>query len=152
MEADFLARFSKVLTPADHKCRLDRLLIADPRSRSIRHSRVNAANRLLPQLDEAERLKAHARIKVFASRGGRGGRAGRGGRGRGRGRGGPAASVDERGDLPSVPRLPPEPPIERLRPLRVSASADWVRAGGVPRRLQWADVPREQRPQAQPTG
>ena len=76
---------------------------------------------------------------------GRGGRGGRGaGRGRGRGRGEPTAS-DEPDDLPSVPRLPPDPPMERLRPLRVSASAHWVRVGCVPRRLQWADVPREQR-------
>lgn len=65
IEANFLARFKTVLTPADHRCRLDRLLIANPRSRSIRRSRVNAATRLLPNLSAAERQKAAARIKVF---------------------------------------------------------------------------------------
>ena len=110
----------------------------------------SAAAELPAQLVERSRLLSQSpawlSMKVSGGRGRGRGRGGRGGRGRGRGRGGPAASVDERGDLPSVPRVPPEPPIERLRPLRVSASADWVRAGGVPRRLQWADVPREQRP------
>lgn len=70
IEANFLARFSDVLTPADHRCRLDRLLIADPRARSIRRSRINAANRLLAQLSPAERQKAKARIKVFGRKGG----------------------------------------------------------------------------------
>ncbi len=70
IEDDFLARFGSVLTPADHRCRLDRLLIANPRSRSIRRSRINAATRLLAQLGPVERQKAKARIKVFGRRGG----------------------------------------------------------------------------------
>ncbi|MGI9475700.1 MAG: transglycosylase SLT domain-containing protein [Hyphomicrobiaceae bacterium] len=65
IEADFLARFGEILKPADHRCRLDRLLIANPRSRSIRRSRVSAATRLLPYLAPAERQKAKARIKAF---------------------------------------------------------------------------------------
>ena len=110
---------------------------------------LSAAAELPPELVERSRqLSASpAWLSMQASSdGGRGrgrDRGGRGGRGRGRGRGGPAAS-DEPDDLPSVPRLPPDPPMERLRPLRVSASAHWVRVGCVPRRQQWADVPREQ--------
>ncbi len=69
-EADFLARFARVLKASDHRCRLDRLLIADPRNRSIRRSRVQAATRLLPQLSKPERQKAAARIKSFAGKGG----------------------------------------------------------------------------------
>src|SRR6056297_1577912 len=70
MEADFSARFANHLKARDHKCRLDRLLIANPRSRGIRTSRVEAAKRLLDKLDRDEREKAKARIKVFARRGG----------------------------------------------------------------------------------
>lgn len=70
IERDFLARFGSVLTPSDHRCRLDRLLIANPRARSIRRSRINAAKRLLTYLGPTDRQKAEARIKVFGRRGG----------------------------------------------------------------------------------
>lgn len=70
LEAYFLARFKDALGPADHRCRLDRLLIADPRSRAIRRSRIRAATRLVPLLAPSEQQKAKARIKVFGRRGG----------------------------------------------------------------------------------
>lgn len=70
LEEDFLVRFKTALGPRDHRCRLDRLLIADPRSSSIRRSRTRAATRLVPLLAPDERQKAKARIKVFGSRGG----------------------------------------------------------------------------------
>jgi soluble lytic murein transglycosylase len=69
-EDDFVRRFRGVLKEADHKCRLDRLLISVPRARSIRRSRASAANRLLPLLSANESLKAKARIKVYQRRGG----------------------------------------------------------------------------------
>jgi peptidoglycan lytic transglycosylase len=68
LEENFTARFENQLTPADHKCRLDRLLVATPRSRAIRRSRIQAAKRLLPRLSEAERKKAAVRIALFAHR------------------------------------------------------------------------------------
>lgn len=69
LEENFLARFKSILGPNDHRCRLDRLLIADPRSRAIRSSRIRAATRLVPLLAPDERQKARARIKVFGRRG-----------------------------------------------------------------------------------
>jgi soluble lytic murein transglycosylase len=69
MEADFLARFDRLLKEEDHKCRLDRLLVSSPRLRFIRDSRISAAKRLLPRLSESEQKKAQVRIGLFARRG-----------------------------------------------------------------------------------
>ncbi len=65
VEALILARLGKMLTAADHKCRLDRLLISDPRGRWIRRSRANAAGRLVALLDKPDQVKARARIKAY---------------------------------------------------------------------------------------
>jgi soluble lytic murein transglycosylase len=65
LETGFLERFGKLLGPADHKWRLDKLLLDDPRWSSDRTERAAMARRLLPLLPEAERKKAEARLAVF---------------------------------------------------------------------------------------
>ena len=65
LEAGFLERFGKLLQPEDHKHRLDRLLLDDPRWSTDRNERANMARRLLPVLTETERTKAQARLAVF---------------------------------------------------------------------------------------
>lgn len=65
LEAGFLERFGKLLQPEDHKRRLDRLLLDDPRWSTDRNERANMARRMLPLLTEAERTKAQARLAVF---------------------------------------------------------------------------------------
>ena len=67
-EDRLLEVFGKALTAKDHKCRLDRLLVSNPRSRAIRRSRIRAANRLLPLLGKRERTKAVARLKVYGAK------------------------------------------------------------------------------------
>jgi soluble lytic murein transglycosylase len=68
-EAGFLTRFERFLTNADHKRRLDVLLIDEGRFAAQRTPRVAAARRLLPKLPDAERKKAEARIAVYARAG-----------------------------------------------------------------------------------
>ena len=68
IEGDFLRRFENLLDPKDHKCRLDRLLVSNPRGRSIRRSRAAAARRLIPRLAPGEKAKAEARIALFEGR------------------------------------------------------------------------------------
>ena len=63
-----LAALGDFLEPGDHKCRLDRLLISNPRLKFIRRSRAAAARRLVPRLDSSEQTKARARIDVFEGR------------------------------------------------------------------------------------
>ncbi len=65
LEPVFLGRFGKHLTLADHKWRLDRMLIDDPRWSNDRSERVAPARRMLPLLPDTERKKAEARIAVF---------------------------------------------------------------------------------------
>jgi soluble lytic murein transglycosylase len=65
LEAGFLTRLQSLLTPADHKWRLDRILIDDSRWAADRTARAGAAYRLLPLLSEPERKKAEARIAVY---------------------------------------------------------------------------------------
>ena len=65
LEPGFLERFGKLLTAADHKWRLDRILLDDPRWTTDRKERAAMARRLLPLLPDAERKKAEARIAVF---------------------------------------------------------------------------------------
>ena len=67
-EDDFLARFGSLLREADHKCRLDRLLISSTSNAVIRRSRLNAAERLVPRLSPPEQKKAIARIKVYGGK------------------------------------------------------------------------------------
>lgn len=65
LEKGFLERFGSMLTRADHKWRLDRLLISDARWKSQKQAVVDQARRVLPHLPEAERKKAEARIGVL---------------------------------------------------------------------------------------
>ncbi len=68
-ETGFLARFERFLTPADHRRRLDVLLIDEGRFAAQRAPRVAAARRLLPKLQDVERKKAEARIAIYARAG-----------------------------------------------------------------------------------
>lgn len=65
LETGFLERFGKLLTPADHKWRLDRLIIDDLRWQGEREARAAFAKRLIPLLPEADRKVASARLAVF---------------------------------------------------------------------------------------
>ncbi|NOU07747.1 MAG: transglycosylase SLT domain-containing protein [Hyphomicrobiaceae bacterium] len=65
LEVGFLERFSKLLTEADHKARLDRYLIDQSRWANERADRATIARRVLPFLSEAERRKAEARIAIY---------------------------------------------------------------------------------------
>ncbi len=65
LETGFLDRFGKFLTEADHKWRLDRLLMSDIRWASERNDRSILAKRLIPRLSETEQKKAEARLAVF---------------------------------------------------------------------------------------
>lgn len=65
LEAGFLERFGQLLTPADHKWRIDRLLLDDPRWSSDRSGRADIVRRTIPLLPETERAKANARLQVF---------------------------------------------------------------------------------------
>lgn len=64
-ETGFLERFGKLLTAADHKWRLDKLLMDDPRWSADRGGRAGNVRRMIPLLPEAERKKAEARLAVF---------------------------------------------------------------------------------------
>lgn len=64
-EKGFLDRFGALLTVADHKARLDRLIIDDVRWKEERSSRATTARRVIALLPEAERKRAEARLAVF---------------------------------------------------------------------------------------
>lgn len=68
-ETGFLTRFERFLTPADHRRRLDVLLIDEGRFAAQRTPRVAAARRLLPKLQEGERKKAETRIAIYGRAG-----------------------------------------------------------------------------------
>jgi soluble lytic murein transglycosylase len=65
LEAGFLGRFGTLLTVADHKWRLDRLLLDDIRWDDEKAARAALVRRVLPLLPAAEQKKAEARIAVF---------------------------------------------------------------------------------------
>jgi soluble lytic murein transglycosylase len=65
LETGFLERFGKYLTEADHKWRLDRLLMEDIRWQGERNDRAAIVRRLIPKLSESGRKKAEARLAVF---------------------------------------------------------------------------------------
>jgi soluble lytic murein transglycosylase len=65
LEAGFLERFGSLLTAADHKWRLDRLLVEDLRWTSERDTRAAMVKRLIPLLSKPEQDKAEARLTVF---------------------------------------------------------------------------------------
>ena len=65
LEAGFLDRFGKLLTAADHKWRLDRLLIDDIRWKDERAARAAIARRVIPLLPAGEQKMAQARLAVL---------------------------------------------------------------------------------------
>ena len=65
LESGFLERFGKLLSPADHRQRLDRLLIDRLRFAAERQAQGVVARRVIPLLPEAERAVAEARLAVF---------------------------------------------------------------------------------------
>src|SRR6185503_17946737 len=64
-EAAFLKRLGSLLTEADHKRRLDRLLFNDSRWIGERNERAQYIRRMLPLLSVGEKKKAEARLAVF---------------------------------------------------------------------------------------
>jgi soluble lytic murein transglycosylase len=64
-EAAFLRRLGSLLTEADHKRRLDRLLFNDSRWVGERNERAQYIRRMLPLLSADEKKKAEARLAVF---------------------------------------------------------------------------------------
>ena len=65
VEKGMLTTFADILTKADHRRRADRFLLADSRWRGTRNARIAKARRLLPHLDDADKLRANAMIAVF---------------------------------------------------------------------------------------
>lgn len=65
LEAGFLTRFGSLLTTADHKWRLDRLLMDDMRWASEKTARAAIVRRVIPLLPAGEQKKAEARLAVF---------------------------------------------------------------------------------------
>ncbi len=66
LEGPFLKRLGSLLTPQDHKWRLDRLMIADIRWTKSRNARAKRIRRQISRLSKAERRKANARLAVFS--------------------------------------------------------------------------------------
>lgn len=65
LEPAFLARVGGLLTEADHKRRLDRLLFNDSRWTGERNDRAAVIRRVIALLSEEEKKKAQARLAVF---------------------------------------------------------------------------------------
>ncbi len=65
LEPEFLKRVGGMLTLADHKRRLDRLLFNDSRWTSERNERAAVIRRMLPLLPAGEKKIAEARLAVF---------------------------------------------------------------------------------------
>lgn len=65
LETGFIERFGSLLTEADHKWRLDRLLIGELRGTGERKARAAMAKRVIPLLSKPEQQKAEARLAVF---------------------------------------------------------------------------------------
>src|SRR5689334_15482054 len=65
LEPAFLRRVGSLLTEADHKRRLDRLLFNDSRWTNERNERAAIIRRTLPLLSETEKKAAEARLAVF---------------------------------------------------------------------------------------
>lgn len=68
-ERSFLQKLGGLLTPADHKWKLDRLIIDDVRWQGDRKERAAFARRVIALLPEADRAKAEARLNVFMTGG-----------------------------------------------------------------------------------
>jgi soluble lytic murein transglycosylase len=65
LESAFLKRVGGELTDADHKYRLDRLLLADSRWAGERAERAAVIRRVIAHLSAEEKAKAEARLAVF---------------------------------------------------------------------------------------
>jgi soluble lytic murein transglycosylase len=65
LEPAFLKRIGALLSEADHKRRLNRLLLNDPRWTNERNERAAIIRRMLPLLSEPEKKAAEARLAVF---------------------------------------------------------------------------------------
>jgi soluble lytic murein transglycosylase len=65
LEAAFLKRVGPLLSEADHKRRLDRLLLNDSRWQGERNERAAVIRRLIPLLSADEKKAAEARLAVF---------------------------------------------------------------------------------------
>ena len=65
LEPAFLARFSSLLSVADHKWRLDRLLIDTVRWQADKAQRAEVANRTIALLPADEQKIARARLAIF---------------------------------------------------------------------------------------
>jgi soluble lytic murein transglycosylase len=65
LEPAFLKRLGALLTEADHKRRLNRLLFNDSRWTNERNERAAIVRRLIPLLSESEKKAAEARLAVF---------------------------------------------------------------------------------------
>ena len=65
LETGFLQRFGSMLTAADHKWRLDRLLLDDVRWAGERADKAATIRRMIAMQPDAERAKADARFAVF---------------------------------------------------------------------------------------
>jgi soluble lytic murein transglycosylase len=64
-ENDFLTRLGRFLSVDDHKCRLERLLVAHVRDRSGRAARASRMRPIIAKLPEAEQIKYTARLSMF---------------------------------------------------------------------------------------
>ena len=64
-EADIVKRLGSLLGEADHRRRLDRLLMSDSRWAGERSERAATIRRVIARLSEPERKKAEARLAVF---------------------------------------------------------------------------------------
>jgi soluble lytic murein transglycosylase len=64
-EADIVKRLGGLLSEADHRRRLDRLLMSDSRWAGERNERASAIRRHIARLPESEKKKAEARLAVF---------------------------------------------------------------------------------------
>jgi soluble lytic murein transglycosylase len=64
-EPAFLRKVGPLLTEADHKRRLDRLLLGDSRWTGERNERAAVIRRVIALLSEPEKKKAQARLAVF---------------------------------------------------------------------------------------
>lgn len=65
LEQGFLDRFKPLLTEADHKWKLDRLLMDDIRWTAERNDKAAFVRRLIPLLGAAAQKKANARLAVY---------------------------------------------------------------------------------------
>ncbi|HEU0061155.1 MAG TPA: lytic transglycosylase domain-containing protein [Hyphomicrobiaceae bacterium] len=65
LEPAFLKRIGPLLSEADHKRRLNRLLLNDSRWTNERNERAAIIKRMLPLLSEPEKKAAEARLAVF---------------------------------------------------------------------------------------